>query len=96
MQLVEPANPNGLPRYTKWRLKDIADALNETALKDIQPGQVCARPLRESDLEEEFMETVLSDEHISDAQIGSKGESNSGNNNNSDGFSTADEMVGSI
>lgn len=38
VDLVEPANEHGMPRYTKWRLKDMVDALNETAQKDIQPS----------------------------------------------------------
>lgn len=70
VDLVEPANEHGMPRYSKWRLKDMVDALNETALKDIQPSKVRARPVRATDEEHEYLDCRLSDDHMIDGHIG--------------------------
>lgn len=72
MKLIEPANPNGMPRYTKWRLKEMADALTHTALKDIQPGHVRSKPIMATSDEIAYLDSTVSDGQRGEAASGSE------------------------
>lgn len=72
MKLIEPANPNGMPHYTKWRLKEMADALTHTALKDIQPGHVRSKPIMATSDEIAYLDSTVSDGQRGEAASGSE------------------------
>lgn len=59
VKIVNPQNPSVLPRYRRWRLRDMGDVLTELALKDIQPQQVRSKPIRATEEEEEFLNNVV-------------------------------------
>lgn len=90
VKLIEPEELERIPRYRRWRLRDMGDALKVTALKDIRPNQVRAIPIRATPEEEAFLIRTGDIDPVSEDQQSSEYETDNGLVDKKDGCSDSE------